>query len=169
MMLLSLMACTTVVDFPPPMVWDSGTWSDSGTSTTGDPLFAPMAWEATCDESGWSYRLKVEGWVGGATLDVVQTGGGWERHALGIVASDPEGHWDQLGLGPLPIVDRPDQEADSSTRFPCDAPLSMVVRVEDAAGELLSCAVAGEDPSGALAAVRQAEPELKSLGGCTVF
>ena len=69
MMLLTLLACTTVVDFPPPMVWDSGRRSDSGTSTTGNPLFTPMAWEATCDESGWSYRLKVEGWVGGATLD----------------------------------------------------------------------------------------------------
>jgi len=168
MILLALIACEAVVDFPPPTTWDSG--ASPTTTTSEEPLHTPLEWDARCTSEGWSYRLRVEGWVAAATLDLVESGtGARERHSLGRAASDPEGAWDELALGPLPEVPAADQAANTSTRFPCDSPLSMVVRVEDARGELLSCAVAGDDPDAALAAVRTAEPDLQGLRGCTVF
>ena len=172
MIFLLLTACSTIVDFPPPDRWgtDSGIASTGSTAATDDEtFFQPVAFAAACDAEGWSYRLRVDGWVGGATIDVLDGGGRHEHHAFGITASDPEGRWDELALGPLPVVAAPEQVPHTSTAFPCEAPLSMVVRIEDVEGVLLSCAVAGEDPSTALAEARSADPALAALGGCTVF
>lgn len=179
-MVLWLAACITTVRFPPGTTWwdtaDSGFDADSGTTTTRPE--APTRFLVAgggCDaaDTAYSFSFRTDGWTLDGALDLYRsTDQAAEFHPLRLVASDPDGAWDELAVGPLPDgTDPAAQLAGVSTRFDCaeEAALTMVARIHDPSGKLTDCIVWGADPAGAVAWVRGVDPEITTLGGCRTW
>jgi hypothetical protein len=175
MIVLTLLACNAIIEFPPPFAdsaWDTGTRETTETTETPAPPTGTdhdiVELSGKCTTAGWRWRVKALGWVTGATVDVFDEGlAVREHHALAFEDTDPDGAWDQLGVGPLPIV-AADKQGPGSSQFSCTDPVSAVVRIQ-IDGAIVACGTWGANPSGALAAMRTVDPTINDLGGCAAF
>jgi hypothetical protein len=177
-----LSGCVTSVFFPPDLwVWETGFWDSgfrgtpSGPGTPQDGIHVDdIASGCDLDQTSWVTEIRTDGWIRSAKLTVLRLEDDVrEQHDFVLVASDPNGAWDALRVGPLQAGVPPEEQVDGqSSRFRCeeDSPrLSWVVRIWDGAGTLLDCVVWGSDPEGATAAVRAVDPAITELGGCREY
>ena len=178
-LLALLSGCVNTIRFPPDL-WSSTWWDSASTpiDTGADNRLGlhVVRGEATCDAeaTGWTFRARTDGWIESARINLFRAAdGASEEHRMRVVASDPEGRWDEAAIGPLPDQTLPEaQVPEVNTRFDCTldaSTLSFVVRIWDPDAVLAHCAVWGADPVDAVTAIRRLDPDVLALGGCAAL
>ncbi len=177
LLLLAMTACETIIHFPPPREWRD-TW-DSGRGSSAeafDPVFIQSA-SVNCDllTGEWTWTADTNGWTRSVVLDVVDTSTqtGWEeQHDMQVVASNPNGNWDQLQLGPIPGgTAELEWLPNTNTVFDCQSDrskLTFAMRVWNHRNDLTDCIVWGHDANQMVTRLAR-DPEVANFGSCLIF
>lgn len=160
--------CIDTIRFPPVQEFTEGHTGGPAEATEVGLVQIAEVLSDGCVDGDWLISARTDGWSLSADVSFV-SGGAGETHTLFIVATDPDGAWDELSTTSLTAGADPAVPNESSA-FACGVDgLSFAIRVRDRADVLSDCVVWGADPEAAAVYLRDRDPELTALGSCRAW